>query len=67
MGLILVRSDLGDGGWSLHAPGTTDEQIAEGHGILLSGTANWDTGWDRPNEADYAAAEQSLAELNPLR
>lgn len=38
--LILCRSDAGDGGWSLHPPGTTDEAIANGDArILASGEA----------------------------
>ncbi len=65
--LILVRSDAGDGGWSLHPAGSTNEQIAEGEApILASGTATWDTGlreWDRPNEADYLAAERAASKL----
>ena len=33
------ESDLGDGGWSLHAPGSTDEEIADGTAVALaSGT-----------------------------
>lgn len=63
--LVLCRSDMGDGGWSLHAPGATDEQIAEGEALpLLDGPAEWDDAvgdWDRPNDADYAAAIKRLA------
>lgn len=56
--LILVRSDSGDGGWSLHAPDATDEDIASGDApYLLSGEAEAiDGGWGRPNESDYAEA-----------
>jgi hypothetical protein len=37
--LVLCESDTGDGGWSLHAPGSTDEQIASGDApYLASGT-----------------------------
>jgi hypothetical protein len=37
--LVLCQSDAGDGGWSLHAPGSTDEAIAEGIALALaSGT-----------------------------
>jgi hypothetical protein len=61
--LILCRSDMGDGAWSLHAPGTTETEIADGAGLLLSGEAEWVgddlTGdWDRPNAADYAEASR---------
>ena len=57
--LILARSDMGDGGWSLHAPGATDEDIAEGVApALASGTATRDADgeWDAPTEDDYAEA-----------
>lgn len=57
--LILVRSDQGDGGWSLHAPGVTDKEIAQGDAPpLLSGTATQDDQgeWDRPDSTDYARA-----------
>ena len=56
--LVLVRSDQGDGGWSLHPAGSTDEQIAQGDApYLVSGTAQWVDGeWDRPNAEDYAEA-----------
>ena len=50
--LILTRSDAGDGGWSLHPPDTTDEQIATGEVLPLL------TGDDPagPTHADYAEA-----------
>lgn len=58
--LVLCRSDQGDGGWSLHAPGSSDEDIATGDApYLASGPAEFDAAaveWDRPNAADYAAA-----------
>lgn len=57
---VLCRSDQGDGGWSLHAPGSTDEDIATGDApALVDGTAKWDDeadDWSRPDEADYIAA-----------
>ena len=57
--LVLCRSDCGDGGWSLHPAGSTDEQIASGDApYLVSGTAQWVDGeWDRPNAQDYAKAK----------
>jgi len=62
-GLVLTRSDQGDGGWSLHPAGTRDEQIAEGLvEPLLTGEAKLIDGrWDRPNQTDYdtAAAVQA--------
>ena len=70
--LVLVRSDLGDGGWSLHPAGTTDEQIAEGEAIILaSGTANlvggelldYDTA-DFIRVATPGEARKSLAQAN---
>ena len=50
--LILTRSDAGDGGWSLHPPDTTDEQIATGEVLpLLTGDDA-----DGPTSEDYAEA-----------
>lgn len=55
--LELVRSDQGDGGWSLHKPGAD----ADDSGIL-SGTAEWIAGdedhgkWSRPNDEDFRFA-----------
>jgi hypothetical protein len=62
--LVLVRSDAGDGGWSLHAPGATDEQIAEGDApALLTGEADMDDDgeWTAPTADDYAEALRRLA------
>jgi hypothetical protein len=61
--MILVRSNLGDGGWSLHAPGTTDEEIAEGDGLLVCGEAERDSDgeWNRPNAEDFKQARNILA------
>ena len=57
--LRLVRSDAGDGGWSLHLD-ATDHAIAAGDApALTSGPSDWDsdTGeWVRPDAGDYAAA-----------
>jgi hypothetical protein len=63
--LELVRSDQGDGGWSLHKPFQPiedEESIKES--LLSSGPAGrkddpadpdgWN--WDRPNDADIRAA-----------
>jgi len=61
---VLCRSDLGDGGWSLHEPDATDEDIAEGDDTaLVTGTAEWDEDaqqWDRPNMDDYQKAARIL-------
>ena len=61
--LVLCRSDAGDGGWSLHAPGSTDEDIASGDApYLVTGEASAANGaWDRPTQADYRAAAERLA------
>lgn len=64
--LVLCRSDMGDGGWSLHAPGSSDEAIADGEpdaDYLVSGPAEW-TGadWSRPTQTDYDAAWQVYAD-----
>lgn len=50
--LGLLRSDLGDGGWSIHRE-DNDE-------LILSGEATADDsaeGWDRPNAVDWQEAE----------
>jgi hypothetical protein len=62
--LILVRSDAGDGGWSLHAPWATADQIANGdEPPLQSGTADYtsDGEWARPDRFDYARAMNVLS------
>ena len=61
--LILCRSHMGDGGWSLHAPGSTDEDIANGDAPpLVTGTSRKRAGvWLRPNARDYADALRILA------
>lgn len=63
--LVLVRSDTGDGGWSLHPPGSTNEAIAKGdEPTLMSCPAqkivnyndfqrDYEGEWDRPNQEDY--------------
>jgi hypothetical protein len=60
---VLVRSDAGDGGWSLYAPNATDEQIASGdEPPLSSGEAELEDGeWDRPNAEDYDIARVRYA------
>jgi hypothetical protein len=62
--LILVRSDAGDGGWSLHAPWATADQIANGdEPPLQSGTADYksDGEWARPDRFDYTRAMNVLS------
>lgn len=61
--LVLCRSDKGDGGWSLHAPGSTDEQIASGDAPYLTcGDAEYDGYcWTAPTPLDYAEARAVLA------
>lgn len=60
--LTLCRSDQGDGGWSLHPPGFSDEDIASGFApILATGGAKWRNDmadWDRPDTQDYRFAEE---------
>lgn len=66
--LELVRSDRGDGGWSLHPHGYSDDQYAAGDvPVLASGTAEVDkeTGaWSRPNQEDYTMAERAAAQFS---
>lgn len=57
--LVLCRSDAGDGGWSLHPPGTTDASLADGSArTLADGNAERcaDGEWNRPNMDDRHAA-----------
>jgi hypothetical protein len=63
--LVLVRSDRGDGGWSLYRPFATEEEIREGDTPpLLSGGATWvDGAWNRPDVDDYTAAREALDAL----
>jgi len=63
--LVVCRSDVGDGGWSLHAPWATDGQIANGDQLpLRSGAATWDEqkgSWDRPDKRDRQEAMNVLS------
>ena len=65
-GLIVTRSDTGDGGWSIH----TKQQIedAEAHDeapdLILSGPSEWDVqadDWVRPDADDFLAARKEIA------
>jgi len=60
---VLCRSDRGDGGWSLHAPKSTDENIAAGNAPpLVSGESTMlASDWTRPNDEDYRKAAEALA------
>ena len=61
--MVLCRSDQGDGGWSLHRPGATDDEIASGDApYLVSGTAEQDEAgeWSAPTEQDYESARSVL-------
>lgn len=51
---VVCASDLGDGGWSLHAPGSTDDDIAEGIALPLV------TGTGPITAADFDAARRAL-------
>ena len=53
----LVRSDLGDGGWSLHDAKDTDDEIAEGLSVVL---ASGESGY--PSAEDYLKALTALAQ-----
>ena len=59
--LFLLRSDTGDGGWSLHTQAQVDASDATGEAIeaLTSGPAVYDSEadrFDRPNNDDLEAA-----------
>lgn len=60
---VICRSDQGDGGWSLHRPGATDDEIASGKApALLSGTSRrWRGQWSRPNKMDIGMARKLYA------
>ena len=62
--LVLVRSDAGDGGWSLHAPGSTDDEIAQGDApALLIGEAEMIDGqWNAPTKTHRIIAALRVAE-----
>lgn len=51
--LELLRSDQGDGGWSLHIVGDESEDD-----LVVSGPSSpkRDGGWHRPNEKDWQVA-----------
>jgi hypothetical protein len=59
--LVLLRSDTGDGGWSLHLRDQEDEEGIPSE-ILLSGTADLGVGdvWTRPDDRDYNEALMKL-------
>jgi hypothetical protein len=62
--LILCRSDAGDGGWSLHAPWATDEQIASGDAPPLTcgpSDCNEHGEWIRPDLSDWEQAMNILS------
>lgn len=61
-----VRSDLGDGGWSIHVLRTDlDQDDERAWPIVASGTAELadDGGWTRPNEDDWSAARKTALAL----
>jgi hypothetical protein len=60
--LVVIRSDTGDGGWSLHWLHDENEDGMPG-AILVSGPSSFndDTGdWNRPGVEDYADAIDAL-------
>ena len=59
--LYIVRSDTGDGGWSLHLRGTEDNDgLAP---VLASGPAELvDDEWSRPNSSDFSAALAAISQ-----
>lgn len=70
--LELVRSDTGDGGWSLHAPELDDEDGQSP--VLVSGEAEWDEtanhgygDWNRPNQGDYDEAQKAREAARRLK
>lgn len=68
--LELIRSDFGDGGWSLHAQreDLLDNPLCgsqDCYPLLVSGPSSVgsDGEWLRPNKSDYAAAQKKAKEL----
>jgi hypothetical protein len=61
----LIRSDTGDGGWSIHWKYDEDEDGIPSQ-ILVSGEATWlsQGEWSRPNAEDYADAIEVLLQRN---
>lgn len=72
--LELVRSDMGDGGWSLHAHRTdvdeSDDPVAAwpmvacGEAAWVETDGDWIGDWSRPNEDDYAVALGAARKLS---
>ena len=58
----MVRSDMGDGGWSLHGvKKNSDPSDLDSYPLLVSGPSSMRKGeWVRPSPADYRRA-QSVA------
>ena len=55
--LELIRSDMGDGGWSLHLRGDEDEDGMPNNVLLSGESKRSDSGeWLRPNKEDYEEA-----------
>jgi hypothetical protein len=66
--ITLVRSDMGDGGWSLHGRRADIDDGKDPDGawpILLSGESETDAEgeWLRPNAADLTEARERLLAL----
>jgi hypothetical protein len=60
----MIRSDTGDGGWSLHHKDMEDDDGVPTR-VLVSGSSELDATmdeWLRPDDRDYAAAEFSYAQ-----
>lgn len=62
----VIRSDAGDGGWSIHWIHDEDEEGMPSE-ILVSGTASWLPNlnhgygdWNRPDASDFADAIEKL-------
>jgi hypothetical protein len=63
-GLELVRSDTGDGGWSLHLPeGLADEVLLSDLSTYTPDTDEAYGDWDRPTQADYDTAWARAKEM----
>ena len=57
MAIGLYRSDMGDGGWSLHADDARETLLVSGSGRMVRG------GWAMPSQRAYRMARAQIARI----
>lgn len=58
----VCRSDMGDGGWSLHAPAG---DVVPEECVLASGPSRWRNGaWEHPSQLSYRQARVKYRQLH---